>query len=1623
MKSIAIVSVGLRLPSARTLDEFTEILADGRDLAQSRSDEPRWQKRGERLPKDEGFFHDRSYRVENWREDRAELSELDPLFHLAYGAAHDAFQACHTQGLAAQRIGLILGNIALPTETSSRLASEWLARVWNLGQTPKPSETSLRANLSPAAMPALVIGQLLGIEGSTFTLDAACASSLYAIKLACDELTEGRLDMVLAGGLSRPDPLYTQVGFTALDALSKSGKAYPLDERADGLMVGEGAGIFALKRLEDAERQGDTILAVIRGIGLSNDKEGGLMAPSQEGQLRAMQAAYVDAEWDPLSVELIECHATGTRLGDTTEIESLKRMRSGSSPAVLGSVKGNVGHMLTAAGSAGLAKILCAFREQKFWPTANFKTAPLAWDLASKGLRVLNRTEAWSSRHELRRAALSGFGFGGINAHLLVEEYKRDVSETVVRIKAKHRVAVVQASEWHDAPGRESLEVGFKQFRIPPKEMQDILPQQVYSLLAMDRLERLVGIDRDKSACFVGVELDAMTSLFATRWQLQDKLPDLDLNAYVPALEANQVMGSLASIVASRLARELQFGGPAFTVAALEASGLKALDLAFRAIARGELSSALVMATDIGTSHRAAAQLSERYGSIWKHGSDTATALYLMNEQKARDLNIPVAIVLDDFHDFSSLLDRPLSEGPLWIEDLNRNSSWLQNIVDPHKKLLEGHHYKGAAHGLSSVVEIWEKGYEHEKRSAFLMKDERLHQLSWMQTAALPVVRDAAVSRESYSILRRDQKLPPVEGLFKKSPEPQFRVDSSSPKPKAPESMASLGSPLVPPAGDAAPRAHVFVNQLLRQELDSIAAHEQYLRLQGEGDALMSHLLGRIQGLPMAETQAPMPTPVPSRSWVGAPFNPTPALYDYAACEEFAKGQIGKVFGPEFAAIDQFPTRVRLPAERLLLCHRVMSIEGDARSLGRGRMVTEHDVFADAWYLEEGDEFMPTSIVVESGQADLMLSAYLGADFVTRGLAVYRLLDARVSFHSKPPKIGETIRYEIEIKKFFEQGSTLFFNFAFEAYVGNRHVISMVDGCAGFFSAEALSDGRGIKRSQLQLKAYPGKIVGGFKPLVAMQKESYRAQELDALRRGDYPSAFGPAFPLPLKSAKKLPSGDMKLVHRILEIDPKGGRFGIGQIIGEADIQPDDWFLTCHFIDDQVMPGTLMFECCLHTLRVFLMRAGWVGEEGMQSLVPKAGVWSGLKCRGQVLSSTAKVTYEIEIKEMGYGPDAYVICDALMYADGKPIVDITDMSLTIPGQGKDFFESLWQSPQGTVPLAPAYDYEHILAFSDGNPSDCFGEVYRAFDRERKIARLPRPPFQFLDSIEWVDGPFMKQNVGTKLLAHYENPDDAWYWDLNQERLPFSVLVEIALQPCGFMAAYMGSALCSERDLKFRNLSGEATLLQDIRRGDGRLSIEVSSTKIAKSGDMIIQDYSFRVFNHRGDVYQGVTSFGFFTEEALAQQAGVRGQASWTERVIEEPYPSSPAVPAGKLRLVEAWKREGLKVFAAKKVNPDEWFFAAHFFEDPVMPGSLGLESLTQVAVAEADRLWPGHHWRVALGSRHNWIYRGQVRRHNKELRFALELTHVGEETLSFDSVLYCDGLAIYTLGSLSLEKA
>jgi PfaB family protein len=868
--------------------------------------------------------------------------------------------------------------------------------------------------------------------------------------------------------------------------------------------------------------------------------------------------------------------------------------------------------------------------------------------------------------------------------------------------------------------------------------------------------------------------------------------------------------------------------------------------------------------------------------------------------------------------------------------------------------------------------------------------------------------------------------------------------------------------------------------QVSATESAKISAQSAFLALSRESIAATQKLLARRTDLasraqrkiPLTPDPRPLtPDPRPLTPTLD-PRPLTPAL-DRSACLEFATGSIARVLGREFAEIDRHPTRVRLPDEPLMLVDRILSIEGEPRSLSSGRVITEHDIVPHAWYLDGGR--IPTCIAVEAGQADLFLSAYLGIDFATRGRAVYRLLDAKVTFHRSLPGPGETIRYHIHIDRFFRQGQMHLFRFRFDATVDGRSLLSMRDGCAGFFTPDELAAGQGIVQTAIDRRQAAGIRPADWRELAPLAAvESYDDHKIDALRRGDLAGCFGDAFAnLPLERPAGLPGKRMTLVHRVLRLDPRGGRFGLGQIVGEADMRPDDWFLKCHFIDDRVMPGTLMYECCLHTLRIFLSRMGWVGEADEVAYEPIPGVASQLKCRGQVIETTRKVQYELSIKELGYKTQdgtPYVKADALMYADGRPIVQMNNMSLQLTGLTRAKVEALWRpcrerppwrsGSSDTMSVAksrnvtedipykslagrpPIFDHDRILAFATGNPSDAFGERYRPFDHDRVIARLPGPPYQFLDRITAIDGCRQWElAAGGVVEAQYDVPRDAWYFAANRQPvMPFAILLEVALQPCGWLAAYLGSALASDVDLSFRNLGGRGVQHRRVTPGSGTLATTVKITKVANSGGMIIENFEFVVRDRAGEVYRGDTYFGFFSKKSLANQVGIREATPYQPSQVEQArareltYPTREPYPDNMLRMVsrilhfdpQGGPNELGFIRGVADVKPDAWFFKAHFHQDPVWPGSLGLESLLQLVKYVAFQRWGTSRPivdAVALAAEHRWTYRGQILPTDRQVTVQAAIDRIDDasRTMWASGHLSVDGRLIYQMDDFSVK--
>ncbi|MFI7666205.1 SDR family NAD(P)-dependent oxidoreductase [Nocardia sp. NPDC049526] len=308
------------------------------------------------------------------------------------------------------------------------------------------------ANSFPGLLANITAGRVanrLGLGGINCTVDAACAASLAALRTAIAELQDGRADMMITGGVDTENTIFIYMCFSKVGALSANGQISPFSSDANGTLLGEGITMLALRRLEDARRDGNRIYAVIRGLGSSSDgRAKSIYAPRAGGQRVALDRAYADAECSPADVALIEAHATGTPVGDKTELTALKSLLSDATSesrfAALGSVKSQIGHTKGAAGTASVMKLALALHQKVLPGTINVDApnAEIAPDDAP--YYVNTRTRPWirDPQRPVRRAAASAFGFGGTNFHVVLEEADSGRTEPVL-----HRTA--RAHLWH----------------------------------------------------------------------------------------------------------------------------------------------------------------------------------------------------------------------------------------------------------------------------------------------------------------------------------------------------------------------------------------------------------------------------------------------------------------------------------------------------------------------------------------------------------------------------------------------------------------------------------------------------------------------------------------------------------------------------------------------------------------------------------------------------------------------------------------------------------------------------------------------------------------------------------------------------------------------------------------------------------------------------------------------------------------------------------------------------------------------------------------------------------------------------------------------------------------------
>lgn len=2114
------------------------------------------------------------------------ISSLDPLFHwVLYGVRQALAEAGRAGPMP--RGGLVLGNLSYPTPTGAAFAEH----VWLSAQRPPVRDALLAGdrrarpdarNRFSSGLPARFAARALGLGAGAWSLDAACASSLYAIKLACDRLHDGTADLMVAGAVSRPDPLFLHVGFCGLSATSRTGRSRPFHREADGLVHGEGAGFVALMRLSGARAAGLPVLGVIRGLGLSNDGRGsGLISPSEEGQVRAMRLAYDAAGVAPESVSLVECHATGTPVGDAVEARAMAEVFGAGDDVPIGSVKSNVGHLLASAGVAGLLKVLGALR-------AGVRPATLGAGrpldaLAGTPLRVLTASEDWAGP---RRAAVSAFGFGGTNAHLIVDPAD-DAPGSSVHRPARGPVAAERRSAGRDlrapfpAPASEPpggrtpvaiVAIGARvgegtsaedfrravlggERRGPVKEIAVELTDLCFPPLALERTSRhqllvleaareavrRVRLPRERTMVVIGMGVDPEVARAGARWRVPHWLEqsgpaatmpaaDVARSAFAPPMTPEGVVGGMPNLAANRISTQLDLGGPGFTVSAEEASGLVALGLAARAVRSGEADAAVVGAADLSFEavHRAALKelghedvpgdaavvLILKPLDAARRDGDTVVALLdeELDEESADEPDMVIGDGPDAVFDPVSVLGRahaasglvsvavaalslqhravPRPDGPAdtaavahtaravvtpldgpaagvrlragdarpWLrgpaprlhvfsgagrrEVLAAMDSGTESGVGPARLVLltdgdtvladrkeaarrwltdggarpadvlyrdrpvdgqtafvytngsatypgMGHElmlalpslgeavreehralgtrlrsvpeqgvlgqiwaaaelavvhtvfsrevlglrpdaalgyssgestalvalgawpdasglyeatrdsglftteltgelravrrhwerrgiqgsrwssylvgapldvvrarlateaavhlmavnapgicviggesracaavvarlgadlaieldYDMAAHApeLAEVGEVWRTAHTRPtvevpgvrfysevtgqayrptaERAAEAMTAQGLNTIDFAATveqawadgvrvfvehgprrlctgwikrvlgdrehvavaldspqdtglrqlclavaelvvAGVPVRADELLARfaEAATELPRPGPtvtvavpappcLPPLEPavtILPPAPDLAPVADRSSGRPVAPavpqarasHRPAALAAP--PHTGAAGARAAVARQSLrvaaLHQEVMAghAEAHQRFLRVSALAVTALTAagtprpgrlpvpvpVPVRLPGLlppppviqpPPPAPARPAPRPLPARTPKAGP-RPGPA-FDRAQLEYLASGRISTVFGPRFAEQDGYAVQTRMPGPPMLFADRVTGIDAVPAALALpgpvrtdGRIWTETDVLTDSWYLDSTGR-MPAGLLIEGGQADLLLLSWLGVDLLNRGERAYRLLGCEVTFHGPPPEIGDTLCFEIHIDGHAEADGVRLAFFHYDCSVNGELRLSVREGQAGFFTPADLAGSGGVRWDPAAHA--PGQDLPLDPPAVPCGRTRFGADRLRALAQGRLADCFGRGWEATAAHVRspRLDEDRLRLLDEVTTFDPAGGPWGRGYLRAETALSPDDWFFRGHFKDDPCMPGTLMLQGGLQTMAFYLTAMGFTIDRDGWRFEPVTEQPYTAMCRGQATPENRRIVYEVFVRGVSAGPMPTLHADVLGSVDGTkaflgrgmalrlvpdwplshwrhsgpPVVQTEGTPVPLPRLG-GLAGHREEKPVATTADGFRFDHPSLLACAWGRPSEAFGALYEPFDGTRRVARLPGPPYHFMSRIASVDGPQGGMAEGSSVVAEYDVPAEAWYFEQSGgNAMPFAVLMEIALQPCGWLASYVGSALTTDVDLLFRNLDGSGTVTGEVTPATRTVRTRAELTRVSRSGDMIIESFQVSCEADGMPVFELTTVFGYFPHSAFDDQQGLATSADDRAR-LDEPggrtddltaptvryNTGEPCLPGPMLlmldRITGYWPeggRAGLgRLRSEKDVRPDAWFFRAHFLQDPVQPGSLGLEAMCQLLqwyLLERGAAAGLPHPRfepVLPGREMSWTYRGQITPSHRLIRVDMDVVESGTDERGpyavADASLWGDDICIYRVKGL-----
>ncbi len=735
-----------------------------------------------------------------------------------------------------------------------------------------------------------------------------------------------------------------------------------------------------------------------------------------------------------------------------------------------------------------------------------------------------------------------------------------------------------------------------------------------------------------------------------------------------------------------------------------------------------------------------------------------------------------------------------------------------------------------------------------------------------------------------------------------------------------------------------------------------------------------------------------------------------------------------------------------------------MEITGQQGCFTKAAIVLDYPLLEKGW-AAWGPQ-IPWAIALEAAPALGRLLSFLGVDLQDGGLHDVRITDGAITVFDQPPGTPEDLRCQLYLDGESQLGARRLFWFHGEWLVGGARWIRLDDGCAGIVRVGQFGQGQELGPRTGKMPCAEALVKKAWDPPLICQKTEFAKEELQLLATGDEAGCFGDHFRRDgLPAATPIAWGQPLLLDRISLVEPLGGARGLGRIVAEKELNPTDECFKRSENEPGAMPAALLMAGGLQLAQFFQLYLGAQTLLREPVFRPMPGVRQILTLRGEVVPARAKLVYTFEVLELGWDETPFLKGLVEIRLAERLIARVMNVGLQL--QERD--PALALAPRAHPPArhhvatAPLVTDEQVREFCVGQISKCLGPQYAFYDSGTiKTSRLPNTHLNLVSralSLEGQPGVF---KGGETVVTEYDVPCDTWYFRHNAvPDLPYFILMEIALQPTGIISGAMGTTLLfPDENLFFRNLDGSGRIMNALDVRGKTLTNVVRLLSTTKVHGVILQAFDFHLACEGTPLYEGETTFGHFIPAALANQVGLdagRKSLPWyadhppaagtaVDLDLREPelrarfYCAPPGKPGYRLghhqldlldrvKIIPAGGRHGQGyVYAEKTVQPGDWYFRCHFFQDPVMPGSLGVESILQalrVFALSQDLGRPFQSPCLTYPQDHlvRWKYRGQIPHARATMAVEVHVARLvqtpGQCVVIGDGSLWRDGLRIY----------